>query len=82
MSKVGDRVNIERALTLAGRLDGPLVSGHVDGVAEVVAMREEGDSTRVTLRAPETVFFSWDTVLANDVTVEPNVVFGKPTSFL
>lgn len=30
----------------------------------------------VTLRAPETVFFSWDTELGRDVTVEPNVVFG------
>lgn len=30
----------------------------------------------VSLRAPETVFFSWDTVLAPDVTIEPNVVFG------
>ena len=30
----------------------------------------------VTLRAPETVFFSWDTEIANDVIVEPNVVFG------
>lgn len=30
----------------------------------------------VTLRAPETVFFSYDTQLSNDVTVEPNVVFG------
>ncbi len=29
-----------------------------------------------TLQAPETVFFSWDTQLAADVTVEPNVVFG------
>ncbi|WP_324826883.1 bifunctional UDP-N-acetylglucosamine diphosphorylase/glucosamine-1-phosphate N-acetyltransferase GlmU [Qipengyuania zhejiangensis] len=38
--------------------------------------REEAMAAGVTLRAPETVFFSWDTVLANDVTVEPNVVFG------
>src|ERR1044071_3899698 len=29
-----------------------------------------------TLKAPETVFFSWDTALGKDVTVEPNVVFG------
>ncbi len=38
--------------------------------------REEAMAAGVTLRAPETVFFSWDTELANDVTVEPNVVFG------
>jgi riboflavin synthase len=33
-------------------LGGHIVSGHVDGLAEVVAIREDGDSTRVTLRAP------------------------------
>lgn len=49
---VGRRVNLERALKVGDELGGHIVSGHVDGVAEVVAMREEGDSTRVTLRAP------------------------------
>ena len=34
----------------------------------------------VTLRAPDTVFFSWDTELAPDVTIEPNVVFGPGVS--
>ena len=38
--------------------------------------REEAMAEGVTLRAPETVFFSWDTELAADVVVEPNVVFG------
>ncbi len=51
--RVGRRVNLERALKVGDELGGHIVSGHVDGVAEVVAMREEGDSTRVTLRAPE-----------------------------
>ena len=50
---VGRRVNLERALRVGDELGGHIVSGHVDGVAEVVAMRDEGDSTRVTLRAPE-----------------------------
>lgn len=49
----GKRVNLERALRVGDELGGHIVSGHVDGVAEVVAVREEGDSTRVTLRAPE-----------------------------
>ncbi|UWQ89760.1 riboflavin synthase [Aliisedimentitalea scapharcae] len=49
---VGKRVNLERALKVGDELGGHIVSGHVDGVAEVVAMRDEGDSTRVTLRAP------------------------------
>jgi len=52
---VGRRVNLERALRVGDELGGHIVSGHVDGVAEVVAMRDEGDSTRVTLRAPVTL---------------------------
>jgi riboflavin synthase len=50
---VGKRVNLERALKVGDELGGHIVSGHVDGVAEVVAMVDEGDSTRVILRAPE-----------------------------
>ena len=38
--------------------------------------REEAMAAGVTLRAPETVFFSWDTELGEDVVVEQNVVFG------
>jgi riboflavin synthase len=48
----GRRINLERALRVGDELGGHIVSGHVDGVAEVVAVRGEGDSTRVTLRAP------------------------------
>ncbi len=51
--KVGKRLNLERALKVGDELGGHIVSGHVDGVAEVIAMVDEGDSTRVTLRAPE-----------------------------
>ena len=51
--RVGRRVNLERALKVGDELGGHIVSGHVDGVAEVVEMHDEGDSTRVTLRAPE-----------------------------
>jgi len=47
------RVNLERALKVGDELGGHIVSGHVDGLAEVVGIRDEGDSTRVTLRAPE-----------------------------
>nr|WP_271077347.1 bifunctional UDP-N-acetylglucosamine diphosphorylase/glucosamine-1-phosphate N-acetyltransferase GlmU [Aurantiacibacter sp. MUD61] len=38
--------------------------------------RAEAMDAGVTLRAPETVFFSWDTEIAEDVVIEPNVVFG------
>lgn len=50
---VGKRINLERALKVGDELGGHIVSGHVDGVAEVIAILDEGDSTRVTLRAPE-----------------------------
>lgn len=49
----GRRVNLERALRVGDELGGHIVSGHVDGVAEIIEMHEEGDSTRITLRAPE-----------------------------
>ncbi len=48
---VGKRVNLERALRVGDELGGHIVSGHVDGVAEVVLVQDEGDSTRVQLRA-------------------------------
>ena len=50
--QVGKRVNLERALKVGDELGGHIVSGHVDGVAEIVTIENEGDSTRVTLRAP------------------------------
>ncbi len=50
--KVGHRINLERALKVGDELGGHIVSGHVDGVAEIVAMKDEGASTRFTFRAP------------------------------
>jgi riboflavin synthase len=50
---VGKRVNLERALKVGDELGGHIVSGHVDGVATIVEMVDEGDSTRVTLEAPD-----------------------------
>ncbi len=43
----GDKVNLERPLAAAGRFDGHIVQGHVDGVATVAHMRWEGESLRV-----------------------------------
>lgn len=50
---VGRRINLERALKVGDELGGHIVSGHVDGVAEIIDLRDEGDSTRVSFRAPE-----------------------------
>jgi riboflavin synthase len=49
----GKRVNLERALKVGDELGGHIVSGHVDGLAEVVRVVAEGGSVRVTFRAPE-----------------------------
>jgi riboflavin synthase len=51
--QMGQRINLERALKVGDELGGHIVSGHVDGLAEVVATAPEGDSLRVTFRAPE-----------------------------
>jgi len=48
----GRRVNLERALKVGDELGGHIVSGHVDGVATVLSVTDEGESTRVRLRPP------------------------------
>lgn len=52
LDKQGARVNLEKALRLADRLGGHLVSGHVDGVGEVVDFTDLGESWKLTVRAP------------------------------
>lgn len=49
----GRAVNLERAMKVGDELGGHIVSGHVDGVAEIVAIADEGDSKRFTFRAPD-----------------------------
>lgn len=48
----GTRINLERALRMGDELGGHMVTGHVDGVAEIVARTEEGGMARFTFRAP------------------------------
>ncbi len=48
----GGHVNLEKAMRLSDRLGGHLVSGHVDGVGEVVAFNDIGESWRLIVRAP------------------------------
>lgn len=50
-----DPVNLERPLTLARRLGGHLVQGHVDGVGRVRTVREDGNSRWVEIAAPKAV---------------------------
>ncbi len=49
----GDRVNLEKALTPSSRLGGHIVSGHVDGVGEVVSCFEDARSIQFQVRVPE-----------------------------
>ena len=48
----GTRLNLERALKIGDELGGHIVSGHVDGMAEIVAREGEGEAVRFRLRAP------------------------------
>ncbi|MGN6585184.1 MAG: riboflavin synthase [Rhizobiaceae bacterium] len=50
--KAGTRINLERALKIGDELGGHIVSGHVDGMATIVAREEEGEAVRFTLEAP------------------------------
>jgi len=50
--RVHTAVNLERALRVGDELGGHIVSGHVDGVAELIALEDEGDSTRMRFRVP------------------------------
>jgi riboflavin synthase len=51
--KPGSRVNLEKALTPESRLGGHIVSGHVDGVGEVVSLEKDARSIRYVMRAPD-----------------------------
>ena len=49
----GSRVNLEKALTLASRLGGHMVSGHVDGLGQVVERHDDARSVRFAIEAPQ-----------------------------
>ncbi len=50
--RVGDKVNLERALRLDARLGGHLVSGHIDAVGEIIAKRKIGIAWELTVSVP------------------------------
>jgi riboflavin synthase len=53
--RVGDRVNLERALPAQGRLGGHFVQGHVDAVGKVVSLQPDGEAVILSIKAPEDV---------------------------
>lgn len=54
-AKIGDRVNLERALRLSGRIDGHLVSGHIDGIGTVKWKQNTGNAVIFTIGVPESL---------------------------
>lgn len=51
--QLGQRINLERALKVGDELGGHIVSGHVDGVAEILSVEPEGEAVRFRIRAPK-----------------------------
>jgi len=52
---VGDRINLERALRLSDRLDGHLVSGHIDGTGILKNRKTAGNAIVISIGVPETL---------------------------
>lgn len=79
----GERVNLEKALRLADHLGGHLVSGHVDGVGEVVRFDPVGESWRLEIRAPERLakyIAVKGSISVNGVSLTVNLVRGSEFS--
>jgi riboflavin synthase len=53
--KVGTRINLERAVKVGDELGGHIVSGHVDGLGEILSIAPEGDSKRFRFTAPKDI---------------------------
>ena len=51
----GALINLERSLKVGDELGGHIVAGHVDGLAQIISVNDEGGSTRMTLRAPHSL---------------------------
>lgn len=53
--KIGDNVNLERALPANGRLGGHIVSGHIDGTGEIVNYEKEDNAVWITIKADSSI---------------------------
>ena len=76
----GRRVNLERSLRVGDELGGHIVSGHVDGLGTVTAMRPEGDSLRVAFDVPGALarfIASKGSVAINGVSLTVNEVSSR-----
>jgi riboflavin synthase len=81
----GTKINLERALKHGDELGGHIVSGHVDGLAEVLGREDGSDSARFTLRAPPTLsrfIATKGSVTLDGVSLTVNTVNGDDFSVL
>jgi riboflavin synthase len=79
LDQQGGRVNLEKALRLSDRLGGHLVSGHVDGVGEVVSFTDLGESWRLAIQAPQALakyIAAKGSITVNGVSLTVNRVTG------
>ena len=79
LDQVGVEVNLEKALRLADRLGGHLVSGHVDGMGEVVQFHPLGESHHLRIRAPQNLaryIARKGSIAVNGVSLTTNTVEG------
>jgi riboflavin synthase len=80
LEQKGAHVNLEKALRLSDRLGGHLVSGHVDGVGEVVVFNDIGESWRLVVRAPHQLakyIAMKGSITINGVSLTVNLVSGS-----
>jgi len=54
---IGDRVNLERALRISNRIDGHLVSGHIDGIGTIKSSKIQGNAIIITFNVPKTIAY-------------------------
>lgn len=53
--KKGDQVNLERSLRIGDELGGHIVQGHVDGLGEVLSVRQDGEGWRIRIKPPHDI---------------------------
>lgn len=91
LGEQGAAVNLEKALCLSDRLGGHLVSGHVDGVGEVLTFTDLGESWKLDIRAPQglakfiaikgSITINGVSLTINQVTGSEKLLAGHPSEF-
>lgn len=79
----GGRMNLERAARLGDEMGGHIVSGHVDGLGEVVTVEAEGGSRRIVIAAPEPLhrfIAAKGSITVDGVSLTVNTVEGRAFS--